>query len=89
MIDSLGIITVQRCQNSAPAGFIVRVFGGSIAVNMIVLFAVSKRPHELRRNEAAERAGTASPTTSPRLAGQDDVRRFHAIGSEVQSNLIR
>ena len=40
--DSFGMITVQRCQNSAPAGFILRVSGGLIAVNIAaVLFAVS------------------------------------------------
>jgi hypothetical protein len=33
-MDRLGSITVQRCQNSAPAGFKLCVSGGSITVNM-------------------------------------------------------
>lgn len=34
VMDRLGKITVQRCQNSAPAGFKLCASGGSIAVNM-------------------------------------------------------
>jgi hypothetical protein len=33
-MDRLGSITVQRCQNSAPAGFKLCISEGSIAVNM-------------------------------------------------------
>ena len=75
MIDSLGMITVQRCQNSAPAGFILRVSGGSIGEHGAVLFAES--------NNGLVQSG---PNVEPE---RGSVRRLHAICFEVESNLIR
>ena len=80
-MDSLGIITVQRCQNSAPAGFILRVSGGSIAVNMVL-------SSSQYRNNGLIQSGPGRGEGDPTSSRAGTVRQLHAICSEVESNPI-
>ena len=70
-IDSLGIITDQRCQNSAPAGCTLRVSGGSIAVNKVMSSSVSNQQIHSRCVRTLSLTGHRPATSRYLLRGRE------------------